>query len=98
MMEERHLKEETPRTAAREYGAAGTGFEPCSKHVGRRTVHDRAEVCPPGSVIRIELDGWLSRVPLLGRVVWSRRVPPHLYPAFGGGMGVRLQSPGTWSI
>jgi hypothetical protein len=52
------------------------------------------EVCPPGSLIRIELDGWLSRVPLLGRVVWSRRVPPHLFPAFGGGMGVRLSEPG----
>ena len=53
------------------------------------------EVFPPGSSIQIEIDGWLSGVKLSGRVVWSRRIPPHLYPAFGGGMGVRLYEVGN---
>ncbi len=52
------------------------------------------EVCPPGSAIQIEIEGWGSGVPLKGRVVWSRRIPPHLFPAFGGGMGIRLTNPG----
>lgn len=53
------------------------------------------EVCPPGSSIQIEIDGWLSGVRLKGRVVWSRRIPPHLFPAFGGGMGIRLTETGN---
>lgn len=53
------------------------------------------EVLPPGSSIRIEIDGWLSGPPLKGRVVWSRHIPPHLFPAFGGGMGIRLTVAGT---
>ena len=53
------------------------------------------EVFPTGSLIRIEIDGWLSGVRLKGRVVWSRRIPPHLFPAFGGGMGIRLIEAGT---
>ena len=48
------------------------------------------EICPPGSTIRIEIEGLLNRLRLIGRVVWSRRIPPHLFPAFGGAMGVRL--------
>jgi hypothetical protein len=53
------------------------------------------EVCPPGSLVRIEIDGWLTGVPLKGRVVWSRHIPPHLFPAFGGGMGIRLTEAGA---
>jgi len=48
------------------------------------------EICPPGSTIRVEIQGWLKRIRLIGQVVWSSRIPPHLFPAFGGAMGVRL--------
>ena len=53
------------------------------------------EVFPPGSCVKIEIEGWPSGVLLTGRVVWSRRIPPHLSPAFGGGMGVRLAEAGN---